>query len=57
MNSIKAQEKRFSEFFSNRIDFMLHQSVGLSKLDHKGLRGRFRELLVRDLFEYLVPRT
>jgi len=58
MKKHQGKKKRpFTDFFKDRIHFMVNQAEGLSNLEHRGLKGRFRELLVRDLLEPLVPKT
>ena len=48
----------FTLFFKARIEKMMAEAIGLSTvLNHPGLKGAFRELLLRELLEPLLPHT
>ena len=45
-------------FFKARIERMMAEANGLGKvINHPGLKGTFRELLLRELLEPLIPHT
>ena len=45
-------------FFKARIERMMAEASGLSKIiGHPGLKGTFRELLLKELLEPLIPHT